>query len=67
MPIVYDDHYERSEGHWYFKSRRPHAFYAADVRESPLEVEGRFHFPGNPFMTRATLPERFPTWGRFWA
>jgi hypothetical protein len=67
MPVVYDDRYERREGHWYFKSRRPHAFYAADVRESPLEVEGRFHFPGNPFMTRATMPERFPTWDQFWA
>lgn len=67
MPLVYDDRYERREGHWYFKSRRPHAFYAADVRESPLEVEGRFHFPGNPFITRATMPERFPTWGQFWA
>jgi SnoaL-like domain len=67
MPLIYDDRYERREGHWYFKSRRPHAFYAADVGESPLAVEGRFHFPNNPFMTRATMPERFPTWERFWA
>jgi hypothetical protein len=67
MPLVYDDRYERREGHWYFKSRRPHAFYAADVTENPLEVEGRFHFPGNPFMTRATMPERIPSWGQFWA
>ena len=67
MPLVYDDRYERREGRWYFRSRRPHAFYAADVRESPLEVEGRFHFPGNPFMTRATMPERFPTWEPFWS
>jgi hypothetical protein len=66
MPIVYDDRYERRGGHWYFKSRRPHAFYAADVLESPLQVEGRFHFPGNPFMTRATMPERAPTWALFW-
>lgn len=67
MPLVYDDRYERREGHWYFKSRRPHAFYAADVLESPLDVEGRFHFPHNPFMTRTTMPERWPTWGQFWA
>jgi SnoaL-like domain len=66
MPLVYDDRYERVEGHWYFKGRRPHAFYAADVLENPLEVEGRFHFPGNPFMTRPTMPERSPTWGQFW-
>jgi hypothetical protein len=67
MPLVYDDRYERRDGHWYFKSRRPHAFYAADVLEHPLQVEGRFHFPGNPFMTRTTMPERSPTWERFWA
>lgn len=67
MPVVYEDRYERQDGHWYFRSRRPHAFYAADVTESPLEVENRFHFPDNPFMTRPTLPERWESWRRFWA
>lgn len=66
MPVVYEDVYERTEGHWYFRSRRPHAFYAADVLEHPLEVENRFHFPNNPFITRATLPERWSTWREFW-
>jgi hypothetical protein len=67
MPVVYEDRYERQDGHWYFKSRRPHAFYAADVLESPLQVEGRFHFPNNPFITRAVLPERWESWRKFWA
>jgi hypothetical protein len=67
MPVVYEDRYERQGGHWFFKSRRPHAFYAADVLESPLQIEGRFHFPDNPFMTRAVLPERWESWQNFWA
>jgi|SRR6185437_3440798 len=67
MPVVYEDRYERQAGHWYFRSRRPHAFYAADIKESPLDVENRFNFPNNPFMTRPTLPDRWPSWGRFWA
>jgi len=67
MPVVYDDRYERQEGHWYFRSRRPHAFYAADVGENPLSVEGRFNFPGNPFINRATLPDRWESWGKFWS
>lgn len=66
MPVVYEDRYELAEGRWCFRSRRPHAFYAADLLEHPLEVPDRFHFPNNPFITRATLPERWPTWQAFW-
>jgi metal-dependent HD superfamily phosphatase/phosphodiesterase len=66
MPVIYDDRYEREDGRWYFKSRRPHAFYAADVNENPLDVEARFNFPDNPFVHRATLPERWDTWRKFW-
>jgi hypothetical protein len=66
MPVIYDDRYEREDGHWYFRSRRPHAFYAADVNENPLELEGRFNFPDNPFVNRATLPERWDSWMEFW-
>jgi hypothetical protein len=66
MPVIYDDRYERQDGHWYFRSRRPHAFYAADVNESPMQVEDRFNFPGNPFINRATLPERWDSWMAFW-
>jgi hypothetical protein len=67
MPVQYWDRYERRAGRWYFKSRSVHAFYAADVNENPLAVPGRFHFPGNPLITEADLPERWPSWREFWA
>ena len=40
--------------------------YAADVLQHPLQVEDRFHFPGNPMITRAELPEKWESWRRFW-
>ena len=67
MPMQYWDRYERRDGHWYFTSRRPVVYYAADVLEHPLQVEGRFHFPGNPMITKAELPDRLESWQRFWA
>ena len=66
MPMQYWDRYERRNGHWYFRSRRPVVFYAADVLEHPLAVEGRFHFPGNPMIHRAELPQKWQTWRQFW-
>jgi len=67
MPMQYWDRYERRDGVWYFKSRKPQAFYAADVLEHPLRVEARFHFPGNSMIGGAVLPERWESWQRFWA
>lgn len=67
MPMQYWDRYERRDGHWYFRSRKPHVFYAADVLEHPLQVEDRFHFPDNPLITKATLPEKWGSWQAFWA
>lgn len=67
MPMQYWDRYERRDGRWYFKSRKPQVFYAADVLEHPLHVEGRFNFPGNPLITEATLPQRWASWQAFWA
>ncbi|MCD9624016.1 nuclear transport factor 2 family protein [Rhabdothermincola salaria] len=66
MPMQYWDRYERRDGHWYFVSRSPKVFYAADVLEHPLRVPERFHFPGNPMITRAELPGRWETWQAFW-
>jgi hypothetical protein len=66
MPLQYWDRYERREGRWYFRSRSPHVFYAADVLENPTQVPGRFNFPGNPFIHRADLPERLATWQAYW-
>ncbi|GAA4971259.1 nuclear transport factor 2 family protein [Yinghuangia aomiensis] len=67
MPMQYWDRYERRDGRWYFRSRKPKAFYAADVLEHPLKVADRFHFPDNPMITRAELPEKWPSWQEFWA
>lgn len=67
MPMQYWDRYERHDGEWLFRSRSVHAFYAADVQENPLDRPGRFHFPDNPLVTEADLPERWPSWQSFWA
>jgi hypothetical protein len=67
MPMQYWDRYERRDATWYFASRSPKVFYAADVLEHPLQVQDRFHFPGNPMITRAELPGRWATWQAFWA
>lgn len=66
MPMQYWDRYERRDGHWYFRSRSPHVYYAADVTQSPAAVPDRFHFPGNPLIDAADLPERLPSWQAFW-
>ena len=39
---------------------------SADVLEHPLRVPDRFHFPGNPMITRAELPGKWASWRRFW-
>lgn len=67
MPMQYWDRYARVDGSWYFRSRKPKVFYAADVGENPLTVPGRFRFPGNPLITRATLPQAWPSWQAFWS
>lgn len=66
MAMQYWDRYERHDGRWYFKSRSPHVFYAADVLERPQEAPGRFHFPANPMLSAADLPERWQSWQDYW-
>ena len=67
MPMQYWDTYERQDGQWLFRSRRPKVFYAADVLEHPLQVPDRFHFPDNPMIHGAELPEAWATWRDFWS
>ncbi|WP_029136394.1 nuclear transport factor 2 family protein [Nakamurella lactea] len=68
MPVVYHDRYQReADGNWYFRSRKPKPFYAADVQQNPLQVPGRFNFPDNPYITAASLPESWPSWQEFWS
>ncbi len=66
MPMQYWDRYERRDGEWFFRSRSVHPFYAADVHARPTAAPGRFHFPGNPLVTTADLPERWESWREFW-
>jgi hypothetical protein len=66
MPMQYWDRYERRDGRWYFVSRRPVVFYAADVLEHPLQVPDRFHFPNNPMIHAAELPGKWESWRHFW-
>jgi SnoaL-like protein len=67
MPLQYWDRYERRDGIWYFNSRSIHVFYAADILENPAALPSRFHFPGNPILRKAELPECWDSWQRFWA
>jgi ketosteroid isomerase-like protein len=67
MPMQYWDRYERRDGEWFFTSRKPIVFYAADVLQHPLQVQDRFHFPDNPMLDRAELPEKWSTWQAFWS
>lgn len=64
MAAQYWDHYECHEGTWLLARRDTHAFYAADITDHPLQIEGRTAFP--PEVHRATidLPERFASWQR---
>ena len=66
MPMQYWDRYERRDGRWFFRSRKPVVFYAADVLDHPLRVPDRFEFPGNPMITKAELPQKWESWRRFW-
>jgi ketosteroid isomerase-like protein len=66
MPMQYWDRYQSHDGQWLFKSRSVHPYYAADVNSAPTTAPGRFHFPGNPMLTSADLPERLPSWQQFW-
>jgi hypothetical protein len=66
MPITYWDEYVRVDGRWYFAKREVHVLYAADVLEHPLKVKDRFHFPDNPTLHEADLPEAWPTWNEYW-
>lgn len=67
MPMQYWDRYERTEEGWRFRSRKVHAFYAADVLQRPQQATNRFNFPGNPLLDHTTLPEKWQSWQEYWA
>lgn len=63
--LCYFDDYEREDdGRWRFRRRKLESFYVNDVLARPGDPSYLQH----PQLARHTrLPERFPTWGPFWA
>jgi len=60
--MCYHDDYERRDGDWFFRKRRPFAWSAADWLERPSGPEffkWENHRP-------AALPGRFASWRTFW-
>lgn len=62
MAAQYWDHYERHDGVWLLARRETHAFYAADITDHPLQIDGRASFPPEVHRASIDLPERFSSW-----
>lgn len=62
MAAQYWDRYQRHDGIWLLARRATHAFYAADITDHPLQIEGQTSFPPEVHRASVDLPERFPTW-----
>ncbi len=63
--ILYRDTYERRDGRWYFVRRIHELWYGLAVERNPLHqdpADWPTHHDG-----RGTVPEVWPSWGRFWA
>ena len=63
-PMQYFDQYERRDGRWYFRRRRPMAWYFTDVLDRPTGAE-RVRWPGATDAP-APLPGWWPSWAAFW-
>jgi hypothetical protein len=63
MAIRYDDEYARIGDEWFFRRRREHHWYAADLTERPQSVD--FDSWGTSGR-RPALPAHEPSWARFW-
>lgn len=62
MAICYFDEYQRRDDEWLFSRRREHHWYAVDINEHPQSVG----FDSWKNTAPPGLPERFPTWDKFW-
>jgi hypothetical protein len=63
--IVYTDTYTRADGTWYFARQRRHELvYGITPPERPNHVPPA-HWPASQ-VGRGTLPDRWPSWQRFW-
>jgi hypothetical protein len=63
--MQYWDRYERVGGVWLFAERRPQAWYFTEWEHKPVGPHKMRH-PGRTPVD-ASLPEAWPSWGRFWA
>lgn len=63
MAIRYDDEYRRIDGEWFFRRRREHHWYKADVAERPPAVD--FDSWGTNARPPA-LPQLEESWSAFW-
>jgi len=65
MALHYWDTYERRDGRWYFKYRRPQRLYTSELLERPAgPLKSRW--PGLP-PADTPVPAGYPSWGEFWA
>jgi ketosteroid isomerase-like protein len=64
--ICYFDRYARRDGDWFFASRQARIFYHADMAHGPRPPYDVWPGRGDPDR-RATLPQRWSSWGGFWA
>lgn len=65
MAICYFDSYERREGQWLFAERKIRSFYKAELAKGPVAPYNAL--PGGAADRRINLPQRWPSWGDFWA
>ena len=63
--ILYRDTYERRDGEWFFVRRVHELWYGLEADPNPLD-QAPAHWPLN-HDGLGTVPESWPTWGRFWA
>ncbi|MCD9625433.1 nuclear transport factor 2 family protein [Rhabdothermincola salaria] len=63
--ILYRDTYERRDGRWFFVRRIHELFYGVPRDENPLD-QSPANWPERSW-GRGTVPESWPSWGRFWA
>lgn len=63
--ILYRDTYERRDRRWLFVRRIHELWYGVQTAEQPLAQEPA-NWPAR-HVGRGTVPESFPSWGRFWS
>jgi hypothetical protein len=63
--IQYRDTYERRRGHWYFVRRDHLLWYGREIGTSPVGLPPA-NWPESQ-VGKGELPEKWPTWGAFWA